>query len=42
MMQGMSGYVAGMMVDDPQAIDEFIAILKTNPQLYEKFKDKIK
>ena len=42
MMQGMSGYVTGMMVDDPQAIDEFITILKTNPQLYEKFKDKIK
>jgi hypothetical protein len=38
MMQGMSGYVVGMMVDDPQGIDEFISALKTKPELFEEVK----
>ncbi len=42
MMRGMSGYVVGMMTEDEKTIDEFISILKTNPGLYEKFKEKLK
>ena len=42
MMQGMSGYVAGMMSDDPKAIDEFINIVKTKPELYNQLKEKFK
>jgi hypothetical protein len=41
MMQGMSGYVTGMMIDDPQTIDEFINALKTKPELYEQVKEKM-
>jgi hypothetical protein len=41
MQRGMSGYVTGMMVEDEKAIDEFISILKTNPQLFDKFKQKL-
>lgn len=42
MMRGMSGYVTGMMVDDERAIDEFINTLEANPELYSKFKDRLK
>lgn len=42
MMQGMSGYVVGMMIDDPQAIDEFIKALETKPDLYNKLKERLK
>lgn len=41
-MRGMSGYVVGMMVDDERTIDEFINSLQTNPELYDKFKEKLK
>ncbi len=41
MTHGMVGYVAGMMVDDESTIDEFINAIKTNPELYRKFKQKI-
>jgi len=41
MMQGMSGYTIGMMSDDPQALDEFINILKTKPGLYNELKEKL-
>lgn len=42
MMRGMSGYVSGMMMDDERAIDEFVNTLKANPELYKKFKEKLK
>jgi hypothetical protein len=41
MIRGMSGYVTGTMLEDDKAIDEFINILKTNPQLLNKFKQKL-
>ncbi len=41
MVRGMSGYVTGMMAEDDKAIDEFISILKTNPELLAKFKQKL-
>lgn len=41
MQRGMSGYVTGMMVEDEKVIDEFISVLKTNPQLFDKFKKKL-
>ncbi len=40
-VQGMAGYMTGMMVEDPQAIDEFISELKSKPELYEQVKLKI-
>ncbi len=39
--RGMSGYVTGMMLEDEKAMDEFINILKTHPQLFAKFKQKL-
>lgn len=42
MMQGMSGYTIGMMTDDPQALDEFVGILKTKPELYNQLKEKLR
>jgi hypothetical protein len=42
MMQGMSGYTIGMMSDDPKAIDEFITILETKPELYSQLKERLK
>jgi hypothetical protein len=41
MQRGMSGYVTGMMLEDEKAIDEFISILKSNPQLFDNFKQKL-
>ncbi|MBE3088648.1 MAG: hypothetical protein IMZ41_00030 [Actinobacteria bacterium] len=41
MQRGMSGYVTGMMLEDEEAIDEFISILKSNPQLFDNFKQKL-
>ena len=41
MVRGMSGYLTGAMLEDSQAIDEFVAMLKTNPQLLEEFKQKL-
>ena len=41
MVRGMSGYVTGTMLEDDKAVDEFIGILKTNPQLLDKFKQKL-
>jgi len=37
----MSGYVTGMMLEDEKAMDEFITVLKSNPELYKKFKEKL-
>lgn len=42
MMQGMSGYTIGMMSDDPKAIEEFVNVLKTKPELYNQLKEKLK
>jgi uncharacterized membrane protein required for colicin V production len=42
MMRGMSGYITGSMIEDERAIDEFINVLKANPKLYERFKEKLK
>jgi hypothetical protein len=41
MVRGMSGYLTGAMLEDNQAIDDFIAVLKANPQLLEKFKQRL-
>ncbi len=41
-MRGMSGYVTGMMTEDEKTIDEFINALKANPELYRKFKERLK
>ncbi len=41
-MRGMSGYVTGMMLEDERVIDEFINSLKTNPELYDKVKARLK
>jgi hypothetical protein len=41
MVQGMSGYVTGMMLEDEQAMDEFISTLKAKPELYDRFKKKL-
>ena len=41
MQRGMSGYVTGMMLEDEKVIDEFISILKSNPQLFDNFKQKL-
>jgi len=41
MVRGMSGYVTGMMIEDEKAMDEFITVLKSNPELYKKFKEKL-
>ena len=38
---GMIGYVTGMMVDDESSINAFIIAIKTNPELYHKFKQKM-
>jgi len=41
MVRGISGYLTGAMLEDNQAIDDFIAILKANPQLFEKFRQRL-
>jgi hypothetical protein len=41
MVRGISGYLTGAMLEDSQAIDEFVAMLKMNPQLLEEFKQKL-
>lgn len=41
-MQGMSGYVIGMMTDDPKTFDEFVNILKTKPESYNQLKEQLK
>lgn len=41
MQRGMSGYVTGLMLEDEKTIDEFITMLKTSPQLLDKFKQKL-
>ncbi len=41
MIRDMSGYVTGTMLEDDRAIDEFTSGLKTNPQLLDKFKEKL-
>ncbi len=42
MIRGASGYVVGMMSDDERVVDEFIRALKADPELYKKFKERIK
>ena len=42
MQRGMVGYVTGMMVEDEKTIDQFINSLKATPELYSKFKEKMK
>jgi len=38
----MSGNVTGVRTEDEKAIDEFINALKANPELYGKFKERLK
>ncbi|MGC8765607.1 MAG: hypothetical protein ACP5QT_06950 [Brevinematia bacterium] len=42
MMHGWSEYMTGMMLENEEAIDAFIEALKSKPELYEKFKKKLK
>lgn len=41
MMHGWSGYIKGMMLEDEKTIDVFIESLRSDPKLYQKFKEKI-
>jgi|GEM_PF-1637218 len=42
MMKGMAGYFTGMMLEDEKGMDEFIKSLRANPELYDRFKQKLK
>ncbi len=41
MVRGMSGCVTGAMLEDDRAIDEFVDVLKSNPQLLEKIRQRL-